>query len=113
MGWEAGRYSVAIPDLHDLTVSKRCMGTIADEAAGKVNLADPLSVRDIESLHEVLEVSHVWIEHWPEPHCFAPTLELDGATSSMAVAFELTKTQKVSYFMQTWSFTFTRQCMRR
>ena len=54
------RYSFAVPDLHDLTVSKRCMGAIADGAVGKVNQADPLSVRDIERLHEVLEVGHVW-----------------------------------------------------
>ena len=56
---EAVRYSFAIHNLHDLTVSKRYLGAIAEEAVGKVNLADSLSVRDIESPLEVLEVSHV------------------------------------------------------
>ena len=54
------RYSFHLPELHDLTVSKRCLGAVVDDLPGKVKQAEPLTVSDVKRLHWVLEHGNVW-----------------------------------------------------
>ena len=54
------RYSFHIQDLHDLTISKRCLGAVVDDLPGKVKQAEPLTVADVRHLHYVLEHGDVW-----------------------------------------------------
>ena len=49
-----------VPDLHDLTVSKRCMGAMVDDLPSKVKQSAPLTVLDVKRLHRVLEHGNVW-----------------------------------------------------
>ena len=54
------RYSFHLPELHELTVSRRCLGAVVDELPGKVKQAEPLTVADVKRLHWVLEHGEVW-----------------------------------------------------
>lgn len=54
------RYSFDVPDLHDITVSKRCLGAIGDAVPGKVKQAAPLTVADVQKLHECLQSGDTW-----------------------------------------------------
>ena len=54
------RYSFHLPELHDLTVSKRCLGAVVDDLPGKVKQAEPLTVSDVKRLHWVLKHENVW-----------------------------------------------------
>ena len=40
-----------VPDLHDITVSRRRLGAVGDEVTGKVNQAATLTVADVWHLH--------------------------------------------------------------
>ena len=46
------RYSFHLPALHDLTVSKRCLGADVDDWPGKVKQAEPLTVSDAKRCTE-------------------------------------------------------------
>ena len=54
------RYSFHLQDLHDLTISKRCLGAVVDDLPGKVKQAEPLTVADVRHLLYVLEQGDVW-----------------------------------------------------
>lgn len=54
------RYSFQIDTLHGITTSKRCLGAVRPDPAGKVNQAESLSVSDIEMLHSILTNAASW-----------------------------------------------------
>ena len=53
------RYSFHLPELHELTFSRRCLGAVVDELPGKVKQAEPLTVADVKRSHWVLEHGEV------------------------------------------------------
>ena len=55
------RYTFNLDTLHNLTNSRRCLGAIAMGPAEKANQAAPLTVAEVQTLHDVLENSQdVW-----------------------------------------------------
>lgn len=54
------RYSCHLPELHDLTISKRCLGAVVDDLTGKMKQAEQLTFFDVGHLHYILEYGDVW-----------------------------------------------------
>ena len=54
------RYAFNIMDLHDITVSRRCLGAVGGDVTGKVNQAAPLTVSDVWHLHMCLCNGGTW-----------------------------------------------------
>ena len=77
------RYSFNIVDLHDITVSRRCLGAVGSDVTGKVNQAAPLTVADVWHLHMCLTNSSTWDRVFCGAALFCIYV---GATSSTGVA---------------------------
>eukprot|EP00435_Cladocopium_sp_Y103_P033307 s2858_g8.t1 len=107
------RYSFDIPDLHELTVSKRCLGAVVDGVQGKVQQAAPLTVSDVECLHWHLEHGELWNKvfsgaalfciysraRWSDfihGNCIRLDANLDGTVAYADMEVQIHKTMRAS-----------------
>ena len=104
------RYSSNILALHDLTVSKRCLGAVVDSVPGKVQQAEPLTVTDVKKLHRHLDHGSCGTRFSVEL-AFSTFIHVHvGVISFMEVAYVWISILKGQLHALTWRCRYTRQC---